>query len=94
MTVESFIPTSPEQVVEFVNDKENDIDQMWVYSHREYLGSLLPKIKRLNLSCDLEHQLTMTLYTQNEQASSAFDIVFNENTIVINNLMDYEFYYI
>jgi len=94
MAVESFIPTSPEQVVEFVNDKENDIDQMWVYSHREYLGSLLPKIKRLKLSCDSEHQLTMTLYTQNEQATSVFNTVFNENTIVINNLMDYGFYYI
>ena len=94
MAVESFIPTSSEQVVEFVNDKKNDIDQMWVYSHSEYLGSLLPKINRLNLSCDLEHRLTMTLYIQNEEASSVFNTVFNEKTIVINNLMDYEFYYI
>jgi hypothetical protein len=32
-----------DQAVEFINDKKNDVDHVWVYKKSIFLGSFLPK---------------------------------------------------
>lgn len=66
MAIVTFYPTTVKEIIPFVNDKVNDIFQMWINKNNTYLGSLLPKMRPVNMSCDGEQELIMTLYKKNE----------------------------
>ena len=54
MTVETFIPTTVEDIEVIVNDEIVDIWQLWVYHHDNYIGSILPKDKGVMISYERE----------------------------------------
>ena len=87
--VSAFIPTSLEHLVEFI--KTNDIDQMWIYKNGVYLGSLLPKLKGLDIS-NTNEQVTMLLYLKNDE--NIWELQLNEEIIVLNNVAEYTFNYV
>ena len=86
-----FCPTSLEHIVEFVKDTENDVSQMWIYDKDgQYLGSLLPTLKGLNISIT-EQQLTMVLYISDDDDD---DDVLRKRRLIISDFNDYEFHYL
>jgi hypothetical protein len=87
MAGESFRPTSLEHLVEFIKNPVNDVDHMQIYKNNVYLGSLLPKLKGLNLSYS-DEQVTMVLYIKDDEN------MLYEATVVINNLNEYGFQYV
>ena len=88
MTIQRFCPNSFEHLSEFVRDTENDIDQMWICDKDyQYLGSLLPKMKGLNITYNTD-QLTMVLYKSDDHQ------VLHETTLIINDINDYGFEYV
>ncbi len=66
MAIVTFYPTTVKEIIPFVNDKVNDIFQMWINKNNTYLGSLLPKMRPVKMSCDNGQELIMTLYKKNE----------------------------
>ena len=68
MTIDTFIPSSLENIHEFIiNHEKEDITQLWVYKDNEYLGSILPKIKRVNVIYDnVTNTLAMIVYKNNQ----------------------------
>jgi len=87
--VATFIPTSLEHLMEFI--KNTDIDQMWIYKNGVYLGSLLPKLKELNIS-NTNEQVTILLYIKNDE--NIWESQLNEEIIVLNNVAEYTFNYV
>jgi hypothetical protein len=89
--IDTFIPTSLEHLVEFIKSPVNDIDQMWIYKNGTYLGSLLPKMKGLDIS-NTNEEVTMLLYLKNDE--NIWELQLNEETIVLNNAAEYSFNYV
>ena len=88
MAPQRFNPTSFEHLSEFINNTENNIDQMWICDKDyQYLGSLLPKMKGLNMTYSTD-QLTMVLYVSDDNR------ILHEKTLTINDLNDYIFEYL
>jgi len=88
MAPERFCPTSFEHLSEFINNTENDIDQMWICDKdHQYLGSLLPKMKGLDITYSTD-QLTMVLYVSDDHN------VLHEKTLIINDISDYRIEYV
>ena len=106
MAIDTFIPTSLENIHEFIiNHEKEDITQLWIYKNNEYLGSILAKIKRVNIIYDnVTHTLAMIVYKNNqtirndmskEEISLARNL-FDDYLIVINEyeLEQYKFQYV
>ena len=106
MTIDTFIPSSLENIHEFIiNHEKEDITQLWVYKDNEYLGSILTKIKRVNVIYDnVTHTLAMIVYKNNqtirndmtrEEISLARNL-FDDHLIVIKEyeLEQYKFQYV
>jgi hypothetical protein len=91
MTIEFFRPTSLAELVEFIKNPINDIDQMWIYKNQDYLGSLLPKIKGLHISYTNE-QVTMVLYIKKDE--NIWESELNEEMIIMNDIAEYSFHYV
>lgn len=90
MAPEIFYPTSLEDIVEFIKDTGNDIGEMWIYDKKhqyQYLGSLLPKKKGLDISIT-DKQLTMVLYISGD------DDVLRKSRLIISDFNDYDFHYL
>lgn len=91
MAPEILRPTSLEHIVEFIKDTENDIEEMWIYDKKhqyQYLGSLLPKLKGLDISITDQQQLTMVLYISDD------DDVLRKSRLIISDFNDYDFHYL
>jgi hypothetical protein len=106
MAIDTFIPTSLANIHEFIiNHEKENITQVWIYKDNEYLGSILPKIKRVNIIYDnVTHTLAMIVYKNNqtirndmskEEISLARNL-FDDHLIVIKEyeLEKYKFQYI
>lgn len=87
MAVQHFRPTSLEHLFEFIKNPVNDVDHMQIYKNNFYLGSLLPKLKGLNLSYS-DEKVTMVLYIKDDE-----NILYEEK-VVIDNLNEYGFQYV
>jgi hypothetical protein len=87
MAIEHFRPTSLSHLFEFIKNPANDVDHIQVYKKDVYLGSLLPKLKGLNLSYS-DEQVTMVLYIKDDEN------MLYETTVVIDNVDEYTFEYV
>ena len=87
MAIDTFIPTSLESIQEFItNHEKEDITQLWIYKDDEFLGSMLPKIKKVNIIYDeCTGTLAMIVYKNNQTIRN--DIT-SEEIILARNLFD------
>lgn len=90
MAIDTFYPTTVRDIIYFVNDKGNDIFQMWIHKKNKYLGSLLPKMRPVKMSCEGGQELTMTLYKKNEA-----DQLCEVNIVILETEMaEYTFHFL
>ena len=106
MAIDTFIPTSLASINEFItNHEKEDITQVWFYKDNEFLGSILPKIKKVNIIYDeCTRTLAIIVYKNNQTIRNDISIeeitlaknLFDDHLLVIKEyeLSKYKFDYI
>ena len=89
MAIDTFIPTSLESIQKLItNHEKKDISELWIYKDNEYLGSILPKIKKVNIIYDeCTSTLAMIVYKNNQTIRN--DMTREEITLSRNLFDDY-----
>jgi hypothetical protein len=76
MAIETLRSKTLAEAVEFINNKKNDVDHVWVFRKAIFLGSFLPKVFG-PIHYDLE-EINILIYIKCEDGVE-------EETICINN---------